>query len=93
MAYSISAASIHDIRLVPELIDQYACSHVLADVGYLSQPLKDQLKQRQIDFWTPKRRNMPQSRLNSTLLKRQRRMIETLFSKWQVLFQVEHNRA
>lgn len=93
VAYSISAASIHDIRLVPELIDQYACSHVLADVGYLSQPLKDQLKQRHIDFWTPKRRNMPQSRLNSTLLKRQRRMIETLFSKWQVLFQVEHNRA
>nr|WP_307845094.1 IS982 family transposase [Lactiplantibacillus plantarum] len=45
VAYSISAASIHDIRLVPELIDQYACSHVLADVGYLSQPLKDQLKQ------------------------------------------------
>ncbi len=50
MAYSISAASIHDIRLVPELIDQYACSHVLADVGYLSQPLKDQLKQRHIIF-------------------------------------------
>ena len=36
---------------------------------------------------------MPQSRQNSTLLKRQRRMIETLFSKWQVLFQVEHNRG
>ncbi|PTM27002.1 IS982 family transposase [Lactiplantibacillus plantarum] len=93
VAYSISAASIYDIRLVPELIDQYACSHVLADVGHLSQPLKDQLKQRHIDFWTPKRRNMPQSRQNSTLLKRQRRMIETLFSKWQVLFQVEHNRG
>lgn len=59
VAYSISAASIHDIRLVPELIDQCACSHVLADVGYLSQPLKDQLKQLHIDFWTPKRRNMP----------------------------------
>ena len=65
----------------------------MPDVGYLSQPLKDQLKQRHIDFWTLKRRNMPQSRLNRTLLKRQRRMIETLFSKWQILFQVECNRG
>lgn len=44
VAYFISAALIHDICLVPELIDQYACSHILANVGYLSQPLKDLLK-------------------------------------------------
>ena len=93
VAYSISTASIHDIRLVPELIDQYACPHVLADVGYLSQSLKTYLKQRHIDFWTPKRRNMVQSELDNTLLKRQRRKIETLFSEWQILFKVEHNRG
>ncbi|MFO1553954.1 IS982 family transposase [Lactiplantibacillus plantarum] len=93
VAYSISAASIHDILLVPELIDQYACPHVLADVGYLSQSLKTYLKQRHIDFWTPKRRNMVQSELDNTLLKHQRRKIETLFSEWQILFKVEHNRG
>lgn len=44
VSYSISSASIYDIRLVPELFDQYACSHVLADVGYLSQPTKRSIK-------------------------------------------------
>ena len=72
MAYSISAASIHGIHLVPELIDQYTCPHVLDDVDYLSQSLKEHLKQRHIDFWTPKCRNMAQSEFDSTLLKRER---------------------
>lgn len=31
VSYSISAASIHDVRLVTELVNQYAYSHVLAD--------------------------------------------------------------
>lgn len=95
MSYSISVASIHDIQLVSELVNQYACSHVLADVDYLylSQALKEQLRQLHIDFWTPVHRNMIQPNLNDSLLKCCKHMIEILFSQWQTAFHVEHNRG
>lgn len=72
VAYSISATSVHDIRLVSELIDQYACPNVLADAGYLNHSLRRHLKQCHFDFWTSQHRNMAQSGFNGTLLKRQR---------------------
>lgn len=36
---------------------------------------------------------MTQPNLDDSLLKRRRRMIETLFSQWQTAFDVEHNRG
>ena len=58
VAYTITKASIHDINMVTTLIDQYSCSHILADAGYLSKKLKISLVRLGVDFWTPKRKNM-----------------------------------
>lgn len=93
VAYTITAASKHDIKMVPTLVDQYPCQHILGDVGYLSQKLHQQLAKIGVDFWTPKRRNMKQPKADQRLLKRQRRHIETVFSKWISCFDLEHNRA
>lgn len=93
VAYTITAASKHDIKMVPTLIDQYSYTHVLGDVGYLSKALHQQLAESGIDFWTPKRKNMKQPKVDQQLLKCQRRYIETVFSKWIDWFDLEHNRA
>jgi len=93
VAYTITKASIHDIKMVPTLIAQYACPHILADVGYLSKKLKCDLAAKHIDFWTPKRRNMLHNGVNNHLLTRDRRQIETVFSRWNNSFDLERNRA
>ena len=79
--------------MLPTLIAQYACPHILADVGYLSKKLKCDLAAKHIDFWTPKRRNMLHTGVNNHLLTRDRRQIETVFSRWNNNFDLERNRA
>lgn len=93
VAYTITPASVHDINMVKTLLDQYACPHVLADVGYLGKSLKYMLADDGIDFWTPLRRNMLHGKVNDQLLKRDRRYIETVFSQWGDRFGLERNRA
>ncbi|NVM33533.1 hypothetical protein HWI72_07915 [Pediococcus acidilactici] len=41
-----------------ELLEQASSSRVLADVGYLSKDLKQQLSTKGINIWTPLRKNM-----------------------------------
>jgi len=93
VAYTITKASIHDINMVTTLVDQYPCRQILADTGYLSRKLKAQLAKIGINFWTPKRRNMHHTRTDDRLLKRNRRQIESVFSRWVSLFNPEKNRA
>ncbi len=93
VAYTITAASKHDIKMVPTLVNQYPCQHILGDAGYPSQKPHQQLAKIGVDFWTSKRRNMKQPKANQRLLKRKRRHIETIFSKWVSYFDLEHNRA
>ncbi|MFC6253507.1 IS982 family transposase [Secundilactobacillus hailunensis] len=93
VAYTITPTSVHDIKMVKTLVDQYPCSYILADVGYLSRKLKSGLADDGIDFWTPKRRNMLHNGVNNQLLMRDRRYIETVFSQWGDSFSLESNRA
>ena len=93
VAYTITTASVHDINMVRTLVDQYKCSNILADVGYLGKNLKHTLADEGIDFWTPKRRNMLHGGVNNQLLMRDRRYIETVFSQWGASFGLERNRA
>jgi len=89
VAYTITKASIHDINMVTTLVDQYSCRQILTDTGYLSRKLKAQLAKIGINFWTPKRRNMHQTGTDDRLLKRNRRQIESVFSRWVSLFNDE----
>ncbi len=89
LAYVITKASLHDIKIVDTLMDEYPSPKVLADVGYLSQALKDELKKRLIYLWTPIRKNMKQPVTDQRLMNRLRRKIETTFSQLNELFNIE----
>lgn len=91
VAYAITKASIHDVKSVKTLVNQYFSAKILADSGYISHTLHTDLKRKGIWFWTPCRKNMKQRSSDETLLKRQRRRIETVFSQLCCLFNIEHN--
>ena len=93
-AYTLSKASIHDIKMVMDLLEQYKCPYILADQGYLSDKLKNLLQKRGIWFWTPLRKNMKRKySKNDRYLKRKRKYIETVFSKLVSLFDIERIRV
>lgn len=92
--YVVSAASIHDIHLAPELVSQAPTPQVLSDKGYVSHDLKQYFSDRGIDFWTPRKSNSKQPKVvNENLLKRLRKRIETVFSSLSTLIGKVKNRA
>ncbi len=48
--YVVTPASVHDIKVVDELLEGCRQSVVLADLGYLSQELKDRLEQKRLSL-------------------------------------------
>ena len=92
--YIVTSASVHDIKVVEDLLEGCQQSVILADLGYLSQALKDRLKQRGYHLWTPLRQNMEgASQHNNWRLLAMRRTIETRFSELCALFDMEHTFA
>lgn len=93
-AYDVTQASKHDVTVAEELLNEASSAHVLADVGYLSKDLKEKLASKGIDLWTPIRKNMKQLvNVDTSLLKRQRRHIETLFNNLNMVANFEHPRV
>ncbi len=92
--YVVPSASIHDIHVAPELVDQASTPQVLSDKGYVSQELKRYFSERGIDFWTPRKSNSKQSKVvNEYLLKRLRKRIETVFLSFYTLLGKVKNRS
>ena len=92
--YIVTSASVHDIKAVEDLLEGCQQSVILADLGDLSQALKDRLKQRGYHLWTPLRQNMGSaSQHNNGRLLAMRRTIETRFSELCALFDMEHTFA
>ncbi len=56
--YIVTPASVHDIRAVDELLENCRQPYILADLGYLSRDLKNQLFPKGYHLWTPLRQNM-----------------------------------
>lgn len=92
-AYVLSKASVHDVKMVKTLLNEFSSSYVLADQGYIDKKLKEELKQKGITFWTPVRKNMKQDKENTKYLNKKRRYIETVFSKLVSLFDIERIRV
>lgn len=92
--YIVSPASVHDIKVAEELLEGCQQTVILADLGYLSQDLKEILEQKGYHLWTPLRRNMKGAREhNDWRLLVMRRSIETRFSELCALFDIEHTFA
>ncbi|RCW15632.1 IS982 family transposase, partial [Streptococcus gallolyticus] len=92
--YVVTPASVHDIKAVDELLEGCQQSVILADLGYLSRELKDDLEQQGYDLWTPLRQNMVGAKQhNHWELMAMRRTIETRFSELCSLFYIEQTLA
>lgn len=54
----VTPASVHDIRAVDDLLENCRQPYILADSGYLSRDLKDNLEQKGCHLWIPLCQNM-----------------------------------
>ncbi|WP_225352199.1 IS982 family transposase [Limosilactobacillus equigenerosi] len=92
--YSITKASIHDVRVAPELIAESPCKNILADMGYIGEDYVAYAKDLGYNFWTPYRSNMNGAKeQNSYDLIRCRGKIERCFSILNSNYDIEKNRA
>ncbi len=93
--WDVTAANVDDRQAAEELLAVAPCRLVLADGGYLSQPLNDRLVTTYgIHLWTPKRRNMAMtdSKVKAAWCKNHRRRIETGFDNLNTVGHFEHPR-
>lgn len=89
--YVVTPASVHDIKVVYELLEGCKQSVILGDLGYLSSGLKKDLKQQGYHLWMPVRQNMAGAKEhNNWKVMALRRTIETRFSELCRLFDIEH---
>ncbi|HEL1904086.1 IS982 family transposase [Streptococcus suis] len=89
--YVVTPASVHDIKVVYELLEGCKQSVILGDLGYLSSELKKDLEQEGYHLWTPFRKNMTGAEEhNNWKVMAMRRTIETRFSELCRLFDIEH---
>lgn len=92
--YVVTPASVHDIKVVYELLEGCKQSVILGDLGYLSSELKKDLEQEGYHLWTPFRQNMAGAEEhNNWKVMAMRRTIETRFSELCRLFDIEHTLA
>ncbi|HEP1836146.1 TPA: IS982 family transposase, partial [Streptococcus suis] len=92
--YVVTPASVHDIKVVYELLEGCKQSVILGDLGYLSSELKKDLKREGYPLWTPLRQNMAGAEEhNDWKVMAMRRTIETRFSELCRLFDIEHTLA
>ena len=92
--YVVTPASVYDIRAVNDLLENCHHPYILADMGYLSRELRDNLEQKGYHLWTPLRQNMAGAKQhNHWKLMAMRRTIETRFSELCALFNVEQTLA
>ncbi|HFI0426102.1 TPA: IS982 family transposase [Streptococcus suis] len=92
--YVVTPASVHDIKVVYELLEGCKQSVILGDLGYLSSKLKKDLEQEGYHLWTPFRQNMAGAEEhNNWKVMAMRRTIETRFSELCRLFDIEHTLA
>ncbi|AGL48467.1 IS982 family transposase [Streptococcus suis] len=92
--YVVTPASVHDIKVVYELLEGCKQSVILGDLGYLSSELKKDLEQEGYHLWTPFRQNMTGAEeQNNWKAMAMRRTIETRFSELCRLFDIQHTLA
>ena len=88
--YLVTPASIHDSKACEELVEDTHFLVILADLGYLSQSLKQRLSQKGYHLWTPLRQNISgANHHNNWKLMAKRRTIETRFSVLSTEFDIQ----
>ncbi len=81
LSYVVSSASIHDVNMAYDLVEQAPNKQTLADKGYVSEKLKQECHAIGVDFWTPPRKNQKvDERIDNRLLSKFRKSVETVIS-------------
>jgi hypothetical protein len=93
LACCLSAGNVDDRKPVPHLVKGLV-GKLVADKGYLSQPLSAQLLAQELHLITKLRRNMPNQLmlLLDKILLRKRAIIETVVDQLKNISQIEHSR-
>jgi hypothetical protein len=93
IAFTLTAGNIDDRTPIPQLI-QHVFGKLFGDKGYLSQPLRDDLRDIGVELITSIRRNMtPQLMpLYDKLMLKRRSIIETINDQLKHISQIEHSR-
>ena len=89
--FVLTPASVDDRKALQDMSDQFSGSVILGDKGYVSQSLKEELKNQNIDLISLKRSNSKEYVKPSIrqLIFRFRRRIETVFSQLREQFHAE----
>ena len=93
LAYSITSGSVHDVNVAKTLLNQYSSPLVLADKGYISKSLKDDLRYKGINLETPSRSNMKSHPKDEAWIVKHRLRVKTTFSQLKSEFNIEHDRG
>ena len=93
IAVQLTPGNIDDRKPLTRLVER-VFGKLLGDKGYLSQSLRDGLREQGVDLITSRRRNMPPQLmlLQDKLLLKRRSIIETINDQLKNISQIEHSR-
>ena len=93
IAVQLTPGNIDDRKPLTRLVVR-VFGKLLGDKGYLSQSLRDGLREQGVDLITSRRRNMPPQLmlLQDKLLLKRRSIIETINDQLKNISQIEHSR-
>lgn len=93
LAFRVTPGNVDDREPVPDLVRELF-GKLYGDRGYVSEPLRDRLWRRGLEFITKLKRNMRQRLmlLWDKLMLRKRALIETIYDQLKNISQIEHSR-
>ncbi|WP_141752994.1 IS982 family transposase, partial [Enterococcus sp. HMSC067C01] len=81
ITYSITNPGVHDVKVLETLSEEANLPNILGDKGYISHKIHEKLALKGITISVPPRKNMDKSeKLDHSLLGKQRKTVETVFS-------------
>ena len=86
ITYSITNPGVHDVKVLETLSEEANLPNILGDKGYISHKIHEKLALKGITISVPPRKNMDKSeKLDHSLLGKQRKTVETVFSSLEKL--------
>lgn len=86
IAYEVTSASVHDVNMAYDLVEQAPNKQTLADKGYVSDKLKQDCHAIGVELWTPPKKNQKSSEIiDNSLLSKFRKKVETVISGLSLL--------
>lgn len=86
IAYEVTLASIHDVNMAYDLVEQAPNKQILADKGCVSTKLKQACHAIGVDLWTPSKKNQKANdTIDNSLLRKFRKKVETVISSLSLI--------